>query len=269
MNMNLEEICKNVIELATNTGDFIREQRKHFSVDKIETKGIHDFVSYVDKEAEKILVKALAKIVPEAGFIAEEGTGEPNSDGLNWIIDPLDGTTNFIHGLPPYCISIALANGNTVLFGLIYEVTLNECFYAWGNGKAYLNGNEISVSDTQNVNDALIATGFPYYDYTRIEPFLKSMAHFMRQSHGLRRLGSAATDLAYVACGRFEAFYEHGLRPWDVAAGAFIVEQAGGIVSDFSGEKNYIFDKEIVATNNNIYDEFQSIVSNYLVKNKQ
>lgn len=269
MSIKLEEICKSVIELATNTGEFIREQRKHFSADKIETKGLHDFVSYVDKEAEKILVNGLAKLLPEAGFIAEEGTGEPKSNGLNWIIDPLDGTTNFIHALPPYCISIALANDKTILLGLIYEVTLNECFYAWGNGKAYLNGNEIRVSNTQAVNDSLIATGFPYYDYTRIEPFLKSMAHFMRSSHGLRRLGSAATDLAYVACGRFEAFYEHGLRAWDVAAGAFIVEQAGGRVSDFGGGDNYVFGKEIVATNKNIFGEFQKIVSSYLEQNKQ
>ena len=249
MSIKLEEICKSVIELATNTGEFIREQRKHFSADKIETKGLHDFVSYVDKEAEKILVNGLAKLLPEAGFIAEEGTGEPKSNGLNWIIDPLDGTTNFIHGLPPYCISIALANDKTILLGLIYEVTLNECFYAWGNGKAYLNGNEIRVSNTQAVNDSLIATGFPYYDYTRIEPFLKSMAHFMRSSHGLRRLGSAATDLAYVACGRFEAFYEHGLRAWDVAAGAFIVEMAGGKVTGFTGERNFVFGRELLAGN--------------------
>ncbi|HZJ74364.1 MAG TPA: inositol monophosphatase family protein [Perlabentimonas sp.] len=269
MSTNFEDICKNVIELATNTGEFIREQRKHFSSDKIEVKGQHDFVSYVDKEAEKLLVHGLSKILPDAGFIAEEGTGEPKPNGYNWIVDPLDGTTNFIHGLPPYSISIALTNKNTVLLGVIYEVTLDECFFAWGNGKAYLNGNEIRVSNTKNVNDSLIATGFPYYDYSIIGPFLKSMEHFMRNSHGLRRLGSAATDLAYVACGRFEAFYEHSLQPWDVAAGAFIVEQAGGRVSDFSGGNNYMLGGEIVATNGNIYNDFQSIVSDYLVKDKQ
>ena len=269
MDINFEEICKKVINLATTTGEFIREQRKHFSSDKIETKGVHDFVSYVDKESEKLLVAELSKILPEAGFIAEEGTGKPKPNGLNWIVDPLDGTTNFIHGLPPYSISIALTNANTVLMGLVYEVTLNECFYAWGNGKAYLNGNEIRVSSIKNVNDALIATGFPYYDYSLIGPFLKSMEYFMRNSHGLRRLGSAATDLAYVACGRFETFYEHSLQPWDVAAGAFIVEQAGGKVSDFSGENNYLFGGEIVATNSAIYNNFQNIISEYLVKHKE
>lgn len=264
--MNLENICHQVVDLATNTGAFIREQRKHFTFDRVETKGLHDFVSYVDKESEKQLVKGLSSIFPAAGFIAEEGTGQKIEGGLNWVIDPLDGTTNFIHGLPPYAISIALMDNETIILGVIYEVTLDECFYAWGNNKAYLNGTEIRVSNISSVNDALIATGFPYYDYNRIEPFMKSMEHFMRYSHGLRRLGSAATDLAYVACGRFEAFYEYSLQPWDVAAGAFIVEQAGGCVSDFCGDKNYIFGMEIVATNKHIFEPFGKIVSNYMIK---
>jgi myo-inositol-1(or 4)-monophosphatase len=128
--MNLENTCKQVVELATTTGNFIRQQRKHFSIDKVETKGLHDFVSYVDKESELRIVDGLHKILPEAGFIAEEGTGEQKPDGLNWIIDPLDGTTNFIHGLPPYAISIALMDNQKLLLGVIYEVTLDECFYA-------------------------------------------------------------------------------------------------------------------------------------------
>jgi myo-inositol-1(or 4)-monophosphatase len=266
--MNLENICNQVVTLTKEVAQFISDQQKNFTFDRVETKGLHDFVSYVDKESEKRLVEGLVKIVPDAGFIAEEGSGEKNTNGLNWIIDPLDGTTNFIHGLPPYAISIALANGEQIILGVIYEVTLNECFYAWGNGKAYLNGKEISVSNISNIDDSLIATGFPYYDYNRIEPFMKTMEHFMRHSHGLRRLGSAATDLAYVACGRFEAFYEYSLQPWDVAAGAFIVQQAGGEVCDFSGEKNYIFGKEIIATNQKIYSSFKTIVSNIMTEKK-
>jgi myo-inositol-1(or 4)-monophosphatase len=262
--MNLENICKQVIILAKETGEFIREQRKHFTIDRIETKGLHDFVSYVDKEAEIKIVNGLQQILPPAGFIAEEGTGEQKPSGLNWVIDPLDGTTNFIHSLPPFAISIALMDKDRVILGVIYEVTLDECFYAWGNGKAYLNGKEIRVSEISQINDALIATGFPYYDYNRIETFMQSMEYFMRYSHGLRRLGSAATDLAYVACGRFEAFYEYSLQPWDVAAGAFIVEQAGGKVSDFSGDKNYIFGKEIVAANSNISIQFLNTISSIM-----
>lgn len=264
--MNYEQICSQVIELSRNTGSFIRNQRGLFNLDRVEKKGLHDFVSYVDKEAEKQLVEGLTVILPKAGFIAEEGTGKPLSEGLNWVIDPLDGTTNFIHGLPPFAISIALMNRETVILGVIYEVSLDECFYSWGGGKAFLNGKPIEVSKVATVDDSLIATGFPYYDYDRIAPFMKSMEHFMRYSHGLRRLGSAATDLAYVACGRFEAFYEYSLNPWDVAAGAFIVEQAGGKVSDFSGEKNFIFGKEIVAANASVFSQFLTIVSNYMGK---
>ena len=264
--MNTKLICEQVITLTKATGNFIREQRKGFSVSQVESKGLHDFVSYVDKESEKQLVAGLSKILPEAGFIAEEGTGQRNTNGLNWIIDPLDGTTNFIHGLPPYAISIALMDNEKILLGVIYEVTLDECFYSWGQMKAFVNGKPISVSKTSKVADSLIATGFPYYDYERIGPFLQSMEHFMRYSHGLRRLGSAATDLAYVACGRVDSFYEYSLQPWDVAAGAFIVEQAGGQVCDFSGAKNYIFGKEIIAANGKTFDELKTIVARFFKK---
>lgn len=267
--MNTKKICEDVVSLSREVGIFIRQQRKEFSIERVETKGLHDFVSYVDKESERLIVDGLQKILPAAGFIAEEGTGSPNEKGLNWVIDPLDGTTNFIHGLPPYAISIALMNDSNVILGVIYEVTLDECFYSWGEGMSFLNEQRIHVSEIEKVNNALIATGFPYYDYNRISPFMNSMEYFMRYSHGLRRLGSAATDLAYVACGRFEAFYEYSLNPWDVAAGAFIVEQAGGKVSDFSGGNNYIFGKEIVASNSRVFNDFQSVIENFMCKNDQ
>ncbi|MFP4555509.1 MAG: inositol monophosphatase family protein [Bacteroidales bacterium] len=265
--MNKEKICQEVVELSRSVGQFIRQQREHFSMDNVEKKGLHDFVSYVDKESEKKIVSHLQSILPSAGFIAEEGTGTEKPGGLNWVIDPLDGTTNFIHGLPPYAISIALMDDKKVLLGVIYEVTLDECFYAWGNNKAFLNEKEIRVSKTEKTDDALIATGFPYYDYDRIKPFIQSLDFFMRHSHGLRRLGSAATDLAYVACGRFDAFYEYSLHAWDVAAGAFIVEQAGGSVCDFAGNSNYIFGKEIIASNKKIFKPFSEIITKHMPSN--
>lgn len=264
--MNLDKICEQVVDIAKNTGTFIKNERTVFSTNSIETKGLHDFVSYVDKTSEKQIVSALTKILPSAGFIAEEGTGKPVEGGLNWVIDPLDGTTNFIHGLSPFAISIALMDGNSVILGVIYEVSLEECFWAYSGSKAYLNGKVINVSNIKTVNDSLIATGFPYYDFDKMNQFFKSMEFFMRHSHGLRRLGSAATDLAYVACGRFDAFYEYSLHAWDVAAGSLIVQQAGGQVCDFSGEKNYIFGKEIIATNSVVSTEFQDVVKNYMVK---
>ena len=266
--MNFENICQQAIGIVKQTGTFIKNERLSFNQSSVEVKGLHNFVSYVDTTAEHQLVDGLSGLLPEAGYIAEEGTGAPSKNGLNWVIDPLDGTTNFIHGLSPYAISVALMQDEKVVVGIVYEVSLDECFYSWINGGAYLNGRRIHVSNSGKVSDALIATGFPYYAYDRIKPFFQTMEYFMENSHGLRRLGSAATDLAYVACGRFEAFYEYSLNPWDVAAGSLLVEEAGGRVADFSGKKNYIFGKEIVATNMNIYTEFQGIVSRFMVENK-
>ncbi|MDR2937626.1 MAG: inositol monophosphatase, partial [Prevotellaceae bacterium] len=254
------EVCA----VARETGAFLRSERENFSTDRIEVNGLHNFVSDVDKNAEKRIVAALRKLLPEAGFIAEEGTAESNNERFRWVIDPLDGTTNFIHGLPPYAVSIALMDENEVVVGVVYEAVGNECFYAWQGSKSYLNGKEIHVSDAKTISDSLIGTGFPYYDFHKMQGYMGSLTHFMQSSPGARRLGSAAPDMAYVACGRFEAFYEYSLQPWDVAAGALIVQQAGGKVSDFSGGKNYIFGKEMVCTNANIYDEFLNVVKKYL-----
>lgn len=263
---NMKDITLKTAELARITGQFIREEYSSFNTSKVESKGLHDFVSYVDKESERKLVDELKKIFPKAGFLVEEGTETSRGQQFNWVVDPLDGTTNFIHSLPPFAISIALMEGNKTVVGVVYEVMLDECFYAWKNGPAFLNGNEINVSEAKAVKDSLVATGFPYYDYDRIRPMLKSLEHFMRYSHGVRRLGSAATDLAYVACGRFDAFYEYSLNPWDVAAGAFLVEQAGGKVSDFSLGNNYIHGKEIVGTNAKVFDEFAGIITEMFSK---
>ncbi|MCX6297157.1 MAG: inositol monophosphatase family protein [Bacteroidetes bacterium] len=244
-------------------GIFIKSERVKFSSDKIEVKGKNDFVSYVDKTSEKLLVAKLSLLLPEAGFIAEEGTSTKKGNLYNWIIDPLDGTTNFIHGIPCFSISIALMRNQEIVLGVIYEINFDECFYAWEGSNSFLNGKEINVSSTSKVSDSLLATGFPYYDYGRMDEYIELFKYFMKHTHGLRRLGSAATDLAYVACGRFDGFYEYSLQSWDVAAGAFIVQQAGGKVTDFKGGENYIFGKEIVAGNNAFFDEFLGTVKDH------
>jgi myo-inositol-1(or 4)-monophosphatase len=254
--MNLQNICLQAIEVVKKTGQYISEEAKKFDKNKIETKGVHNFVSFVDKNAEKQLIEAFAAIIPGSGFIAEEQTVADNNSSIKWIIDPLDGTTNFIHGLPPFAISVGLMIDNELVMGIVYEISLDECFYSWKGAKAFLNGKEIQVSTAEKVKNSLIATGFPYYDFDRLPQFMDSLSYFMKNSHGIRRLGSAATDLAYVACGRFDAFYEYSLSPWDVAGGAFILKQAGGKVSDFSGTDNYLFGKEIIATNAHIHNEF-------------
>jgi myo-inositol-1(or 4)-monophosphatase len=217
----------------------------------------------VDREAENRLVEALAGLLPEAGFIAEENPNLEPGDGFNWIIDPLDGTTNFVHGLPVYSISVALHDGTALVSGVIYEINLDECFSAWKDGPAFLNGKPIQVSPTDNLHDSLLATGFPYRDFSLMEAYLGLFNDLMRNTRGIRRLGSAAIDLAYVACGRFEVFYEYGLHPWDVAAGALIVDRAGGLVTDFKGGSDYLFGKRMVASNSLTHQEFMTKVSRY------
>ena len=147
--------------------------------------------------------------------------------------------------------------------GVVFEINLQECFYAWKDGGAFLNGHQIITSGTENLKDSLLATGFPYDDFNRLEEYIEVFKHFMKTTHGIRRLGSAAVDLAYVAAGRYDGFFEYGLNSWDVAAGAIIVEQAGGIISDFTGKENYIFGKEIIASNSIIFEEFLETINKH------
>ncbi|MEM7110197.1 MAG: inositol monophosphatase family protein [Bacteroidota bacterium] len=229
------------------TAGFIQTEAARFNKKNIELKGLNDLVSYVDKQAEQKLVSSCRSILPEAGFITEEGTDSTQGEMYNWIIDPLDGTTNFTHGLPIYAISIALMHRNEIVLGVVHEMNRNECFHAIQSEPAYCNDKVISISETEYLKDSLLATGFPYYNFDQMPQYLKILDAFMQRTHGLRRMGSAAVDLAYVACGRFEGFFEYNLNAWDVAAGAFIVQQAGGKITDFKGGDNYVFGREIIA----------------------
>ncbi len=245
----LQQILPQVKALALEVGAFIRKEGASFSREKIELKGFNDLVSYVDKEAEKMLVEGLTPLVPGAGFVAEEGTTTHRAEEYNWIVDPLDGTTNFMHGLPIFAVSIALMQYNEVVLAVVYEVNKDECFYATKDSPAMCNDRAIRVSETPTLSESLLATGFPYYNFDKMPEYLTIINDFMRSTHGLRRMGSAAVDLVYVACGRFEGFFEYNLNPWDVAGGALIVKQAGGIVTDFSGGNNFVFGREIIAGN--------------------
>jgi myo-inositol-1(or 4)-monophosphatase len=191
--------------------------------------------------------------------LAEEGTVSTEERPWQWIIDPLDGTTNFLHGLPFFSISLALQYEGETVIGIVYEANRQELFYSWkGASAAFLNGKPIHVSPTTQLEDSLLATGFPYYDFERMPAYIEVLQRFMRDTRGLRRFGSAALDLAYVACGRFDGYFEYSLSPWDVAAGAFLVQQAGGQVSDFSGGRDFIHGQEIVAVNDGL---FQTILA--------
>jgi len=262
---NYEILCKKTCELVEQTAQFIIGEWQKLQQTNIEVKGIHNFVTYVDKQSEKQLVEGLIKLLPESVFITEEETIAQQQGEFTWIIDPLDGTTNYIHHLSPVAISVALYHQQEPVIGVIYEIGQHECFYTWKGGKAYMNNHEIYVSKAATLKDSLVATGFPYYDYSRIQSMLQTLDYLFKNSHGVRRLGSAATDLAYVACGRVDAFYEYSLHAWDVAAGAFLVQQAGGKVSDFKGENNYLFGKEILATNELLFNEFYDLIRKYFV----
>jgi myo-inositol-1(or 4)-monophosphatase len=255
MTNDLKQITERVCELVIKTGEYIRKETENFLTSDIEVKGLNNFVTYVDKKSEEKLISGLTSILPGTGFIAEESpllkTGK-----INWVIDPLDGTTNFIHGIPFFSISIALMENNEVLSGVIYEINRDECFYTWQGSPSLLNGQTIKVSEAENPGDCLLATGFPYYDFDRLDAYLSVFRYFMENTHGVRRLGSAAADLAYVACGKFDAFYEYGLNPWDVAAGCLLVENAGGKLCDFRMGNDYIFGKEIIATNAKVFKNF-------------
>lgn len=262
--MSLEQITLKVGTLCQSVGTFIKEEQSKIQSSDIEVKDMNSFVSYVDKEAEKKLVDGLQAILPEAGFIAEEGTLDTKGEEYNWIIDPLDGTTNYLHNLPVYAISIGLEQHGKMVSGVILELGMNELFYAWKNGGAYLNRKAIHVKQSTQLEDTLLATGFPYYDYTRLPKYMNLLADCFKKTRGMRRFGSAATDLAYVACGRFDGFFEYGLNAWDVAAGAVIVEEAGGKVSDFRHGSDYIFGKEILAGSSAIFPALSQLIDEHM-----
>lgn len=266
-NMSAQQFIQSAIPLIKEVGAFILEQRNQFQSDKVDVKSQNQLVSYVDIQAEQRLVEGLRKIIPLAGFITEEETIRSEKDNeWVWIVDPLDGTTNFIHGLPVYSVSVGLMQNGNLCGGIVYEVNRDECFYAWEGSPAYCNEQVIKVSDANVLSNTLLATGFPYYDFKQMDDYLQCLKELMRGSRGLRRMGSAAVDLAYVACGRFDGFFEYSLAPWDVAAGAFIVKAAGGKVTDFSGEQNFLFGKEIIAVQPKVAEAFQGIIKKHFKK---
>jgi len=247
--MNLNTLLPKVIDTAKLAGDFIRKERTRFDPEKLEFKGTNDLVSYVDREAEKILVSDLNELLPEAGFITEEGTVAQEEAKLQWVIDPLDGTTNFVHGIPMYAVSVALISGGQPVLGVVYEINQDECFYAIQDGKAYCNGKEIRVSNSNQLSESVISSGYPHLNYDHLPYYMDALSTLMQQTQGMRRMGSAAADLAYVACGRVSCFFESNLNSYDVAAGGLIVQQAGGRVTDFQGGNNWLFGREIIAAN--------------------
>jgi myo-inositol-1(or 4)-monophosphatase len=265
--MNLTVLTESVIQAASSAGSYLKSMIGKLNDGMIMTKGKMDFVTDVDKESERRLLTDLHKILPEAGFMAEEGTRTHLGKQYNWIVDPLDGTTNFIHGVSPFCISIALMDSDELVSGVVFDPIQEECFSAWQGGPARLNGKIIHVSHCSQLGQALVATGFPYTDFSLLEPYMDSLKDLMACTHGIRRLGSAAMDLAYLACGRYDAFWEYHLKPWDVAAGTVIIRQAGGKASDFYGGNDFLFGETYVASNGYIQAEFLNVLAKHFRQN--
>ena len=279
---DLEKYTLAVCEIARQAGAYIREERRKFSLDSVERKHAHDYVSYVDKGSERLIVSALRELLPEAGFITEEGTAEEvksdevKSERLLWVVDPLDGTTNFIHQYAPYAVSIALLQGKMVLIGVVYEICADECFYAWQGGGAWLCGmrnvecgtrseesgvrsERLHVS-SQKMQDALLCLQFPY-NSDAYKPVMKRLIDRLYGHVGsIRACGSAAMALCQVAAGRLDGYAEQYIGQWDYMAGSLIVMEAGGTVTDYSGSPDFTQGNSVVATNGVIQQDFLTVI---------
>ena len=259
LHMNFTEARDVAAKIAYNAGMHIRSRMGHGQDYETSEKGINDYVTTVDREAEEIIVDGLTEAFPSSTIMAEEASSNlPDrlpADDLLWIIDPIDGTTNFMHSLSPFAVSIGLASGGAVKTGVIYEVTHDEMYTAIEGAGAYLDGRRLRVSSTRTTEASLVATGFPYRRFDHINEYMETLRTFLTNVRGIRRNGAASIDLARVASGQFDGFYESGLHPWDVAAGALLVEEAGGVVTDYRGENNPVMRRQMLATNGHVHDD--------------
>jgi len=250
-------------QIIHEVGDFIRTEKLKFTRQNAEIKGVNDLVSYVDRTAEERLCTAFSRLLPGCGFINEEGgTTAPNAEHV-FIIDPLDGTTNFVYDIPVFCISVGLQYQGQTVMGYVLEINRTEMYHAHLGGGAFLNNDPIRVSTTQTLPECVVATGFPFRTFDRLDGYLSMLRDFMQTTRGVRRLGSAALDLAFTAAGRFDGFFESNLNAWDVAAGALLVREAGGVVTDYFGGNDYLFGRTIVAGNPAIQTEMRRLIERY------
>ena len=257
MSQTLHPMLNIAVRAARAAGAIINRAALDLDILKVAAKGTNDFVTEVDRAAEQAIIEILLEAYPGHGILAEESgreRGAQDSDFL-WIIDPLDGTTNFIHGFPVYAVSIALAFRGKVEQAVVYDPTRNDLFYASRGRGAFLNDRRLRVSKRTRMAEALVGTGFPFRKGDNFKRYLKIFEEVMQSCAGMRRPGAAALDLCYVAAGWYDAFFEMGLSPWDVAAGSLIVSEAGGLVGNFTGEADFLYQREVVAGNPKIYGQ--------------
>lgn len=251
---------------AKEAGHFIASQLNNIDQLNVHEKNKNDYVSEVDQHAEAIIIQTIKKYYPDHSILAEESGRDQKKSDFEWIIDPLDGTTNFLHQFPQFAVSIAVTEKGKLMHGVIYDPLKDELFYASKGAGARLNNFRIRVSDQKTLDNALLATGFPYYQFDYLDEYLASFKDFVTQTAGLRRAGSAALDLAYVAAGRVDGYYELNLKPWDIAAGALIVQEAGGLVIDHAGTENFLKNGNIVTANPKLLKEMVKVISKHIPK---
>ena len=250
----MHPMLNTAIKAARKAGNIISRATRDLDLIKVETKRRNDFVTEVDRAAESAIIEELRRAYPDHAILAEE-SGESKAARMEycWIIDPLDGTTNFIHGVPQYCVSIGLKHKDVITQGVVFDPVKNELFTATRGGGAYLNDKRIRVSKCDKLANALIGTGFPFRDGQDLDRYMSMFKAVTQATVGVRRPGAAALDLAYVAAGRFDGFWEMGLSPWDIAAGSLLIQEAGGLIGDLDGENKYLETGEVVAGNSKVF----------------
>lgn len=252
------------VKAARRAGTIINRATQDLDLLTVQRKGKHDYVSEVDKMAEQAIVETLLEAYPDHAILAEEGGAQGKSEYV-WIIDPLDGTTNFLHGLPQFAVSIALQHKGLLTQAVVFDPTRNELYSATRGGGTYLNDRRLRVSKQTRLEDALIGTGFPYHDYSFLDSYLKIFKDLVPKVAGVRRPGAASLDLAYVAAGRYDGFWEAGLKPWDMAAGILLIQEAGGLVTDFGGGENVLGSGNIVGGNPKIFAQLLNIIQAHTI----
>jgi myo-inositol-1(or 4)-monophosphatase len=265
MSQTIHPMINIAVRAARAAGSIINRAAMDVEVLKVGSKGTNDFVTEVDQAAEQMIIDILLEAYPGHGILAEESgreRGARHSDYV-WIIDPLDGTTNFIHGFPVYAVSIALAFRGRIEQAVVYDPTRNDLFYASKGRGAFLNDRRLRVSKRTRLSDSLVGTGFPFRKGDNFKRYLKMFEEVMQSCAGLRRPGAAALDLCYVAAGWTDGFFETGLSPWDAAAGSLMITEAGGLVGNFTGESDFLYQREVVAGNPKVFAQLVKMLSPY------
>jgi myo-inositol-1(or 4)-monophosphatase len=260
------KMLKAAMDAARTGGAILKSGFGTIRQDQIGLKGTGDFVSELDHQSEQAIIRHIKKEFPDHAILAEESGYGGASSSVQWCIDPLDGTTNYVQGIGHFSISIAVLEGKEILLGVVYDPMRDELFHAVPKEGAFLNGQQIRVSEKNDLSRALLTTGFPWRSRSHIDSYLSSFKELFLKSAGIRRMGSAAIDLSYTACGRFDGFWEMALKSWDISAGILIVKEAGGVVSDFGGGNTYMDSGNVVASNRKLHKEMIDLIRSHLSK---